>query len=183
MNAVQTIAKRYAKALFLIAQEQDAVAAIGEDVRAVAEVVEVEEVRAFVLHPSIPVQKKHTVFEARLQQSAFVAIRSLVHVLIDRKRLVILPAIAEAYDVLADEALRRTRAHVTSAFALSRAQIQAIVDVYENVLGTAIIVRTSVDASLLGGICVQVGDTLIDGSIAAHLARMQQQIGQRTGSI
>ncbi|MBU6146214.1 MAG: F0F1 ATP synthase subunit delta, partial [Paenibacillaceae bacterium] len=76
-----------------------------------------------------------------------------------------------------------TRAHVTSAFALSRAQIQAIVDVYENVLGTAIIVRTSVDASLLGGICVQVGDTLIDGSIAAHLARMQQQIGQRTGSI
>jgi F-type H+-transporting ATPase subunit delta len=183
MNAVQTIAKRYAKALFSIAHELDAVAAIGDDVRAVAEVIAVKEVRAFVLHPSIPVQKKHAVFASRLQQSVFDAVRSLVHVLIDRKRLVILPAIADAYDGLADESLRRTRAHVTSAFALSRAQIQAIGDVYEKLLGTTVVVRTSVDASLLGGICVQVGDTLIDGSIVAHLARMQQQIGQRTGSI
>ncbi|MCZ9309052.1 F0F1 ATP synthase subunit delta [Corynebacterium uberis] len=71
-----------------------------------------------------------------------------------------------------------TVARVTSASALSAQQTEALAQKLGQVYGTEISVHTVIDESLLGGLSVRVGDELIDGSIAAKIARLRADMAR-----
>jgi F-type H+-transporting ATPase subunit delta len=77
-----------------------------------------------------------------------------------------------AIERLSDQASRRrgqSIARVTSAVALTAAQEQRLTEVLGRLYGRTIGLQVTVDPSLLGGLVVQVGDEVIDGSIAHRL--------------
>jgi F-type H+-transporting ATPase subunit delta len=63
----------------------------------------------------------------------------------------------------------RSVARVTSAVPLTAAQEQQLVDVLGRLYGRTIGLQVTVDPDVLGGLIVQVGDEVIDGSIAHRL--------------
>jgi F-type H+-transporting ATPase subunit delta len=84
-----------------------------------------------------------------------------------------------AIERLSDQASRRrgqSIARVTSAVALTAAQEQRLTDVLGRLYGRTIGLQVTVDPSLLGGLVVQVGDEVIDGSIAHRLEVAGRQL-------
>jgi F-type H+-transporting ATPase subunit delta len=86
---------------------------------------------------------------------------------------------ASAIERLSDVANRRrgrSVARVTSAVALTAAQEQRLADVLGRLYGRTIGIQVTVDPSVIGGLIVQVGDEVIDGSIAHRLEAAERRL-------
>ena len=86
---------------------------------------------------------------------------------------------ADGYANLAHHGMGMEEAVVTSAFPLTKSQVDALKAKLAEITGSKIIMKQKVDASLIGGFTVRMGDRLIDGSIARQLAALRSQMMQR----
>lgn len=98
--------------------------------------------------------------------------KNFLRLLVENKRLTVLPEIATIYEKLRAEAEKRIDAEVISAFALSATQQAAISAGLKKRLGRDINLVASVDANLIGGAIVRAGDMVIDGSITGQLDKL-----------
>jgi len=98
--------------------------------------------------------------------------QNFVRVLVDNDRLAVLPEIAELFDALKDAHEGVKEAEISSAFALDDAALQALVADLERKFGCKIQATVKVDAELIGGVKIAVGDEVIDASVRGKLAAM-----------
>lgn len=91
-------------------------------------------------------------------------------------RLGHLPAIAAAYDQIVQSAFGRVEVDVYTAAPLDPAQIGQLKERLRSVLGREPIVHPYTDPSMIGGLRLQIGDQLIDASIAARLRRLRDRL-------
>jgi F-type H+-transporting ATPase subunit delta len=95
--------------------------------------------------------------------------KNLVKLMAENDRLKALSEVADQFEVFRAEAEGKIDAEVTSAFPLSDEQEQAITATLKTKLGREITLSTSVDESLIGGVVIKAGDTIIDGSMKSQL--------------
>jgi F-type H+-transporting ATPase subunit delta len=112
---------------------------------------------------------------ARHSQFSPLATNALL-VLLKRRRLSELPAIARQLRALADEKGGVSRAKITSAGSLPESYFNQLKQKLEQVLGKRIIVEHEEDPSLIGGVVVRVGDNTYDGSIKGRLEELERQL-------
>lgn len=101
------------------------------------------------------------------------------YVVIDKGRIADFAAMADVYANLAHHGMGMEEAVVTSAFPLTKSQVDALKAKLAEITGSKIIMKQKVDASLIGGFTVRMGDRLIDGSVARQLAALRSQMMQR----
>ena len=101
------------------------------------------------------------------------------YVVIDKGRISDFAAMVDVYCTLAHHGMGMEEAVVTTAFPLTKSQAEMIKAKLMEITGSKIIMKQKVDASLVGGFTVQMGDRLIDGSVARHLAALRAQMMQR----
>jgi F-type H+-transporting ATPase subunit delta len=177
---VSALAKRYAKAALEAAQEakgegtEGLAKGLGDLARAVAESPTLQE----VLRNPVLKDERGKLLDALLGklQVAGVAAK-LVRLLSDNNRIDLLPEVAQQVEALADVRAGRLRAEVRSAVALSEAQAQRLTKALEKRLGQPVLVETSVDPQLLGGLVCQVGDLTFDSSLKRQLAILTERLG------
>lgn len=169
-------AKRYAKALFLVARESRQVEAVARELAAFLDGVAAEpRLEEALLRPWIESAAKKSLVSAvadRLRCSKLV--KDLLGLLAAAGRADHLPEIIEAYQQLQDEAQGRVRVRVRSAVALrdnERAQLAARL---REIAGKAVILEESADSTLLGGFVAQMGSLVLDGSLDGQLVRMRE---------
>ena len=80
---------------------------------------------------------------------------------------------------LLDQHHGRQRIEVISAVELEDAEVQRITQYVSNVTGKEVVVTTQVDEEILGGIVIQIGDQLLDGSTRTRLEALRSRV--RTG--
>jgi F-type H+-transporting ATPase subunit delta len=90
-------------------------------------------------------------------------------------RLDCLRAIHQATHRLYNESLDRVEVKVRSATPLDDPTLKAIADKLRSSLGKEVILRPRLDESLIGGIVIQIGDTVFDGSVANRLVRLREE--------
>jgi len=100
-------------------------------------------------------------------------VRRFIGVVAQNRRLADLPAIIRAY--LAELAGRRgeIQAEIVSAKKLTKKQSDAVLAELRAKLGAKVVADQKVDETLIGGLIVQIGSTLIDNSLKSKLARLQ----------
>jgi len=103
---------------------------------------------------------------------------NLFRLLRRKARLGLGMSIAEYYRELLDEERGIARARVRTAIALDDAQREAITQRLASQTGKTIVLDAEVDASIIGGAIVQIGDQLIDGSTRRRLQRLRQELAQ-----
>ena len=169
------IAERYAVALYDLADGQGTLDSVAADLRSViAHVAAVPELQRLLVNP---VLKRDAQSAAALAVADALQLtpltRNLIGVLGHNRRLAALVPVANAY--LARLAAKRgeVTAVVTSASPLSDAQIDALVTKLRAATGAKIQIDQRVDASLIGGLIVKVGSTLVDQSLKTKLMRLQ----------
>jgi F-type H+-transporting ATPase subunit delta len=170
-NAI-TIARPYAQAAFEEAQKQNALKAWSELLLGLADVVQNAEVQAVVSNPKVPKTKAADLMEAFAGTTANAQQRNFVRVLADNRRLLVLPEIAEHFEVLKAEAEKTVNVVVDSAFELSAAQQDKIVSSLKKRMGREIKLACNVKKDLLGGVVIRAGDKVIDGSALTRLSEM-----------
>ncbi|MBK8253876.1 MAG: F0F1 ATP synthase subunit delta [Polyangiaceae bacterium] len=176
----EAIARRYAQAVFELGKESGQLGAVLKQLTALAEVLSgSEELRAVLGNPLVDDASKEAILievSGRLGSNE-TATRAL-RVLAQNGRLMALPDIARVLARLADEDSRTLRATVTSAAALSDSYRSKLRAELEKVTGQKVEMVTRVDAGLIAGVVVQIGDRVIDGSARAKLQRFREGLTQ-----
>jgi F-type H+-transporting ATPase subunit delta len=165
----ETLARRYATAVFDLARQANAVADVGRDLHAfVAALAADAEVDRFFRSPVIDRTQKSDVISAAFAGLHELALHTVL-LLIRKRRETLTAEIVRQYDRHEREARGAQTLRVTSARALSSSEIDGIVARLSQIYSTPFDVTQMVDANLIGGIRLTMGDTRIDGTIAGRL--------------
>ncbi len=168
------IARRYAKALVQLGSENGQIERFSQELKAVDQLVSGNaELRAVFGNPAFTAeQKKQIVRELVAKLACSELVTNFLLLLVDKNRMVCLSQIVQTYEKLADEQSGVVRPFITSAFALSDAQVAAIQTALEQKTGKKVVPQVVVDSSLIGGVVTQIGDIAYDSSVKTQLARI-----------
>jgi F-type H+-transporting ATPase subunit delta len=165
----ETLARRYATAVFQLAQEADKVSGVQHDLHTfVAALGADEDVRKFFRSPVVDRAEKETVVSQAFAKLDPIALHTIL-LLIRKRRESMAEEIVAQFDVLEREARGAQELRVTSARPLAQAELDAIVRRLSDAYRTRFDVTQSVDPSLIAGIRITMGDRRADGTIAGRL--------------
>jgi len=171
------VAKRYAKALFEVANEQGIAAQVEEQLKMVVDTLQGhEELRSVMNHPKIDASSKMDLLKSIFSGHVSELVLNTLQLLVQRRRGNIVTALYYDYVRIANDSLGRIDATVYSPFDLDGDQEQNIASTFSGLTGKTVRVQTVIDKSLLGGIKVRVGDRLYDASLSGKLDRLQQSL-------
>lgn len=174
----EAVARRYAKALFEVASEQDCVDLIEKDLKQISDTFAASpELQKLFIHPAIGAEQKKEL-AAKVFKGLNEYTSNLVCLLIDRHREAILHDIFGEYKALANEAKGIAEAIVTTAFELTDRDKEQLLATFEPIIGKKMKIIEKVDSDILGGVIVQIGDRLYDGSLRTKLDRFQERLKQ-----
>lgn len=165
-------AKRYVQALTEIAQESNSFDAWQRDLNTLAVIATDPEVLNVFENPGVTDEQKLKAADAVLADAQPEA-KTLLRMMIDRRRLRLLPEIAELF---AEEALAAkgiVMVDVTTADALDDAGEQLVRERLKGIVGKDVELRLHTDANIIGGIVARIGDQVIDGSVLNQLRRLR----------
>lgn len=173
-----TVARPYAEALFKAAREQHADMNVWSgQIRNMAQAIDMDDVRSAMSDPRLDDTQRASIFKGLFESAPLLpAMQNLVDVLLTNDRLVLLPAVAGLFDFLKDQAEGVAQAEIVSAFPLSEQQVSDLVAMLEPKFKLKLKPNVIVDASLIGGVRVVVGDHVLDTSVQAQLTRMRDAL-------
>ena len=163
--------QRYAKALFDLAVETKALAAVEADLASLKKALtESADLRRLLASPAFPAADKGAGLNAIATKAKFNATTiKFLGVLSANGRPSELPSIIASFQALAAKARGAVSAEVASAMALTPAQAKGVAAALRTALGKDPEITTRVDPALLGGLKVRVGSRLFDASLKSRL--------------
>ena len=177
---ISNISKRYARAFFDIAGEEKKLEQYYDELHQFSSVIaQNKDLGGFLANPIFEQEIKKKVLEKIIGKLSLSPMTiNFLKLLIDKKRIDILPDIETCYRQLMDETLQKVRVTVKTAFPLSGEMQSYITSSLKKMTGRTVDVTVENDKNLLGGIVIGVGDTLYDGSIKNQLNNMRNLLGE-----
>jgi F-type H+-transporting ATPase subunit delta len=170
-----SLGRRYARALLPLARSEGRLEEAGAELHALAEVFSEPRVAAVIVNPILGAKARRDLTESVLGAAqASTSVANLIRLLVRRERIAWLPDIARAYDGLVDRELDRVRVGIRAAAPLSDAVRDEVVSLARRLAGKDVLPRSEIDPELLGGVVLDVGGIVYDGSIRTRLARMSR---------
>lgn len=171
-----TDAKEYGKALFLITEEDAVSDAALADVKTAESVfVSNPEYVKLLNSPAVSCDER-----VGLVDKAFSGLNTelcnLIKILTEKRMVHIFPAVAKEYSDLYDLSRGILRVEAVTAVALTDKQSEALADKLAKSLGKKIIIRNTVDRSILGGVKLRYSDVQLDGSVKTRLDKFEQAL-------
>jgi F-type H+-transporting ATPase subunit delta len=96
--------------------------------------------------------------------------------LLERNRLKYLPAIALAFEALSNERGNRVKAIITTSYELSTETRERLKKKLGEITQKEILVEEKIDPSLIGGVKIQAGGYVIDGSVKSRLGYLKDEL-------
>ncbi|AYN05862.1 ATP synthase F1 subunit delta [Flavobacterium sp. 140616W15] len=169
---------RYAKAILDLANSKGVAEAVNNDMKSIASTIEVnEELSTFIQSPTIKVEVKES---ALLEVFAAVngVTKGLFRLLFENKRFEILEAIALEYVKLFDENNGVEVATVTTAIPMDAALEAKVLAKIATFSDKKITIVNNVDASIIGGFILRIGDKQYNASVANRLQVLKRELAQ-----
>ena len=171
MAELATIARPYAEALFRVAKAGN-LAAWSDIVTEMAHVASHPDVLALSHNPKVLDKDMAATFLSLLKSPLNDEAKNFVSMLVENGRVSLLPEIGTQFQALKNAQEGAADADITSAFAISEAQVSALVAALEKKFGRKLNPSVNVDNALIGGVRVVVGDEVLDTSVRAKLQQM-----------
>lgn len=170
-------ARRYAEALFQLANEKDMIDQLLEELSVVREVFSKhEQLHTFLKHPRVNSAKKKQLLD-EVFQNMHKYIINILKLLVERERTEITPSIIDHYFQMVNDAKGIAEAKVFSVRKLTADEKDALSNSFAKRFNKkAIEIKNIIDPSIIGGLKILVGNTLYDGSVSGKLQRIERNI-------
>jgi F-type H+-transporting ATPase subunit delta len=176
MRRAGSAARRYAEAVFQLAERDKSLDRWAEDLRLAAQFSADPDLAKVVNSPLVQVAELDELLERLLAKRISAPALNLVRLLARRGKLELLGPISAEYQRLLNASHGVISALVTSAKPLDRDEDKAIRGRIAEMTGATVDVETAVDPALIGGLTVRIGDRLIDASVRGRLERLRAQL-------
>jgi F-type H+-transporting ATPase subunit delta len=103
-------------------------------------------------------------------------VMGLLHVLVNKRREMLLDNIAAEFDRYRDLREGRQHVYITAARAVDEDQLGDIRSRLEKATGKEILVHVKIDPRVVGGLRIKLGDKVIDGTIRHRLQQLRQAL-------
>ncbi len=172
------IARRYSKALMLIAREDGQAETYREELRGFVELFDqYKEFEQMITNPLYSNEDRWKVFSSVLDAVEISKVmRSFLTLLFNKGRIPHLRQIADYYSQLADELKGVVRAKLVSAADLSDDKFEEIRNALSKMTGKDVVLDAEQDPSIIGGVVTHIGDLVLDGSIKTQLENMRESL-------
>ena len=170
-----SIAARYAQAVFEIAKDEKALPKLEADIDALAAALAASpDFAAMIASPVVTRAEQGAAIAAIAKKMGLTTnMANTLALMAQNRRLFVLPQLVANLRARIAEEKGEVTAEVTSAVALSAAQAKALATSLKAKVGKDVKLNTTVDESLIGGLIVKLGSTMIDTSVKARLAALQ----------
>lgn len=169
-------AKRYARAIFELAQETDELEVWEDRLRLLREILAMPDVAEILHDPSMSAGRRTEAARSLELPALGGPGTNLLRLLVEARRIDSVDGIAEEFERLADEAAGRVRALVTTAIALEEGDRDQIGAELSQQLGREVRLEARVDPTVLGGLVLRYGDHVIDGSVRNRLEQLRRRL-------
>ncbi len=175
---MEEIAQVYARALFEVAQEQKKLDEVREQLGQFADALnDSADLRVFFFSPYFSTEEKKDGLHKALTD-ADPAIVNFLETLLERHRMPVIFRIRDEYGRLWDSENKLLPVEVTSAVDLDDATVKSIGERIGEQTGQRVELTSRVDPSILGGIVLRVGNSILDASIKHRLDQLRKHVAQ-----
>ena len=170
------IARRYAKALINLAEKD--LENTGKSLTALADVFSNSAELSEVLSDTkVSSQIKQNVLKKILKKiKVSKLVDTFIRYLLAKRRIVLLPNIERAFNLLLQEKLGRIEAGITVAQEIPEVTVGKLEKAISRYSGKEVTVNITIDPAIIGGIVTRIGSVVIDGSIHTQLNQIRQSI-------
>jgi F-type H+-transporting ATPase subunit delta len=173
---MEEIATVYARSLFEVASEQDKLDVVREQLGAFADALnETRELQVFFFSPYFSTQEKKDGLE-RAVTDADPVILNFLELLTEKHRMPVIFRARAEYDRLWEEENKLLPVEITSAVELDQSIVQQLGDRISEQTGRKVELSSRVEPDILGGIVVQVGNSVLDASVRNRLDQLRRQV-------
>jgi F-type H+-transporting ATPase subunit delta len=171
------VTRRYAKALFELAQDKNILDAVENDLKMImAAYQKSSELPLLLESPIIPTREKRVTFDKLFKQHVQQVTYDFLMLLLDKNREENLPEIIDHYMKSLDEYRGIVRGKLLTAHPFSESQKKALSAKLSEQTGKKILIEEEIDQSLIGGFVVRLEDTVIDTSLKNQLDKLRQNL-------
>ena len=167
-----TIARPYAEAAFQLARDESALAGWADALERMVAVAIHPDMQSCLDSPRLQPAQLATLFLGVVGEVLTASQKNFVQVLVENSRLAVLPEIRDLFVTLKNAHEGSKKALIASAFPIETAAQQQLVADLERRFACKIQASVSLDPELIGGVCITVGDQVIDASVRGKLAVM-----------
>ena len=169
-------AKEYGKALFLLTEEERTTKTVAEELLGVKKLL-CENPRYIKLLDTPALAKEE---KLALVDRAFASLDgnllNFVKILCEKHAVYQLPRVADVYAALYDEARGIERVEAVTAVAMTEKQLSALTNKLAALTGKSIVIRKTIDPTILGGVVLRYAGTQLDGSLRARLESFEKSL-------
>jgi len=175
---MEEIAQVYARSLFEVAQEQDRLDVVRDQIGQFAEALDgSRDLQTFFFSPYFSTEEKKQGLD-RAVEGADDIVRNFLALLIENHRMPALFRIRRELDAMWRDVNQLLPVQVTSAVELDEAVTRRIGEEIGRQTGRKVELSTNVDPDVLGGIVLRVGNSILDASIRTRLDRLRKQVAR-----
>ena len=173
---MDTIAKRYAEALFALAKEENAVKTYQKDMEKVEDIFHDQSILQFFSHVAIHDEDKYQVLNQCLKGQIETYVYQFLLLKIKKRRIKYIVLICHQFQNLCYEYLGIQVGKVWSAYELSQAEIEKIQEAMSMKTNKKVLLKQAIDPSLIGGIKVEIDHHVYDNSISYKMGLLKQEL-------
>ena len=171
-----TVARPYAQAVFDIAKESSDLGEWSDSLAIAGQLLADHELVEYLGNPGFSNEQRLEFMTGLFKQAGATLLAggndkgtNFLKLLLENRRVAVLPEIAEHYEAQKAKIQNTVDAVVTSATELSKSQVDDIAQALKQRLGCDVNIETEIDENLIGGAVIRAGDVVIDGSLRARL--------------
>jgi F-type H+-transporting ATPase subunit delta len=169
----------YAQALFSVAEAEDALDAVEDELFRFARALEKQQrLREALTDPALPAERKRAVLVDVLGERANPHTVNLLAFIVEQGRARDLGAIVDELVTLAAERRQAAVAEVRTALPLDAEHRKRLAAALEKATGKRIELKVVVDPDVIGGVVARVGDQVIDGSVRRRLELARERMSE-----
>jgi F-type H+-transporting ATPase subunit delta len=167
-----TIARPYAQAAFLFADQHHTLKDWSEMLELLAVIAADPAMAAMIDNPQLTEKQVADLFISIGGERLNEKCQNFIRLLAENRRLSLLPEIAAQFEIQRREAEQTVMAELVTAYPASESQKASVIAALKKRLDREIELDCSTDSSLLGGAIIRAGDLVIDGSVRGKLERL-----------
>lgn len=172
------ILERYAQAILSVAQDNNALDQVGQDINSILNVLkESQDLREFLSSPIFKADAKKAVLNQVLGDSIHPLTKNFLLVLVDRRRIILLEGICKEFQTLLRKLNQTVLAEVTTVNDLTDDQKRSLQEKVMAITGArSVELETKLDPDLIGGVIIKIGSQVIDASLRGQLRRISLRL-------